>query len=63
MNLLFWAIAALVVSIVAGGLGFSGLAAGAATLAKILFGVFLVIAALLFGLILLGIWAGTAVAT
>lgn len=57
MDLLGWAIVALVVSLIAGGLGFSGLAQGAATIAKILFGIFLVIAVLLFIFIVLGIGA------
>ncbi len=60
MDLLFWAIVALVVSLVAGGLGFTGVAAGAATIAKVLFGIFLVIALVLFLLVLLGIGAGAA---
>jgi uncharacterized membrane protein YtjA (UPF0391 family) len=55
MDLLVWAIVALVISLVAGGLGFSGVARGAATIAKILFGLFLVIAVILFLLVILGI--------
>jgi len=46
--MLTWAIIALVIALVAGALGFSGVAAAASTVAKILFGVFLVIAILLF---------------
>ena len=57
MDLLGWAIVALVVSLIAGGLGFSGLAQGAATIAKVLFGIFLIIAVLLFIFIVLGIGA------
>ena len=57
MDLLMWAILALVVSLIAGALGFSGVAAGAATIAKVLFGIFLVIAAILFLLVVLGIGA------
>jgi len=61
MDLLFWAIIALVISLVAGGLGFSGVAAGAATVSKALFGIFLLIAVVLFVLLLLGIGAVSAV--
>lgn len=43
MDLLWWAIIALVIALVAGGLGFSGVAKGAGTIAKVLFAVFLVI--------------------
>ena len=56
MELLTLAIVALVISLVAGGLGFTGVAAGAATVAKVLFGIFLVIALVLF-LVVLGIGA------
>jgi len=62
MTLLWWAILAMVISLVAGGLGFSGLAAGAATAAKILFGLFLVIALILFALVMLGIGVAVQVA-
>lgn len=48
------AVIALIVSLVAGGLGFGGVSRGAATVAKIVFGVFLVAAAVLFLLV----WAG-----
>jgi uncharacterized membrane protein YtjA (UPF0391 family) len=41
--MLYWAFVFLVISIVAAVLGFGGLAAGAATIAKILFGVFLIV--------------------
>ncbi len=57
MELLWWAIIALIVSLVAGALGFSGLARGAATIAKILFGIFLVIAIILFIVVVLGMMA------
>ena len=57
MDLLFWAIVAGVISLVAGGLGFTGVAAGAAGIAKILFAVFLVIALILIVLVVLGIGA------
>jgi uncharacterized membrane protein YtjA (UPF0391 family) len=45
---LTWAIIFAVVALIAGALGFSGVAAGAATIAKVLFGIFLIIALLLF---------------
>lgn len=41
--MLKWALIFLVISLIAGGLGFSGVARGAATLAKILFGIFLIL--------------------
>ena len=62
MDLLMWAILAMVVSVIAGGLGFSGVAAGASTIAKVLFGVFLFIAAVLFILVVLGVGAAVAAA-
>lgn len=55
MDLLTWAIVALVVSFIAGALGFSGVARGAATLARLLFGIFLAIAVVLFVMVILGI--------
>lgn len=61
MDLLFWAIVAGIISLVAGGLGFTGIAAGAAGIAKILFGVFLAIALILVLLVLLGIGVADAV--
>jgi uncharacterized membrane protein YtjA (UPF0391 family) len=57
MDLLWWAVIALVVSLIAGGLGFGGVARGAATVSKILFGIFLVIAIILFVMVILGIGA------
>ena len=42
MNLLWWAFVALIISMVAGLLGFGGIAGAAAGVAKILFGVFLI---------------------
>jgi uncharacterized membrane protein YtjA (UPF0391 family) len=39
--MLKWALIFLVVSLVAGALGFTGIASGARTLAKVLFGLFL----------------------
>lgn len=41
MSLLRWAIIFLVISLIAGALGFTGVARGASTIAKILFGIFL----------------------
>jgi uncharacterized membrane protein YtjA (UPF0391 family) len=41
--MLKWAIIFLVVSLIAGALGFTGVARGAATIAKVLFGIFLVL--------------------
>lgn len=55
MDLLTLAIVAFIVSIIAGALGFSGVARGAATAARIFFGVFLVIALILLVMALLGI--------
>ena len=48
MDLLGWAVVALVVALVAALLGFGGVARGAATIAKVLFGLFLVVAIILF---------------
>ena len=47
MGLLGWAIVLFVVAIIAALLGFGGIARGAAGLARILFGIFLVIAIVL----------------
>jgi len=44
VKLLRWALIAFVVSIIAGGLGFTGIASGARSLARVLFGIFLAIA-------------------
>jgi uncharacterized membrane protein YtjA (UPF0391 family) len=63
MDLLTWGIIAAVVSVLAGGLGFTGVAAGAAGAAKILFGLFLIIALVIFALVLLGVGAVDAVTT
>ena len=41
--MLKWALIFLVISLVAGALGFTGVASGAKTIAKILFGLFLVL--------------------
>jgi uncharacterized membrane protein YtjA (UPF0391 family) len=42
-SMLYWAFVFLVISIVAAIFGFGGIAAGAATIAKILFGIFIII--------------------
>ena len=55
--MLKWALIFLVISLVAGALGFTGVAVGAARIAKILFGVFLVIFLVL---LVLGLLAGEA---
>lgn len=57
MNLLWWAVLALIVAVIAGALGFTGVARGAATISRWLFGIFLFIAVGLFLLIALGIVA------
>ena len=57
MGILELAIAALVISLIAGALGFTGVAKGAATAAKALFGIFLLIALALFVVVVLGIGA------
>lgn len=51
--MLKWALIFLVISFVAGALGFTGVASGAKTMAKILFGLFLV----LFLILLLLAWS------
>lgn len=57
MGLLELAIAAFVISLIAGALGWSGLARGSAKVARIAFGIFLVIAIILLLLLVLGIGA------
>lgn len=44
MKLLRWAAIAFVISIIAAGLGFTGIASGARSIAKVLFGIFLALA-------------------
>ncbi|MEZ0169433.1 DUF1328 domain-containing protein [Microvirga sp. TS319] len=51
--MLKWALIFLVVSLIAGALGFTGVASGAKTIAKILFGLFL----LVFIILLLLAWS------
>jgi uncharacterized membrane protein YtjA (UPF0391 family) len=55
--MLKWALIFLVISLVAGALGFTGVARGAGTIAKILFGIFLAIFVVL---LLLALLAGEA---
>jgi uncharacterized membrane protein YtjA (UPF0391 family) len=57
--MLTWAIIFLVVAIIAAALGFGGIAHGAATIAKVLFGIFLIVAIVLFLLTVLGVNAVT----
>lgn len=57
MDILGWAIGALIISLIAGAFGFTGVARGAASIAKILFGIFLIIALILFVLVVLGVTA------
>jgi uncharacterized membrane protein YtjA (UPF0391 family) len=47
MTLLKWALICFVISLIAGGLGFTGIASGAGSLARILFGLFLLVALVL----------------
>ncbi len=58
MSLLKWALIAFVVSIIAGGLGFSGVSSAASSIARTLFFVFIVIAVIV---LLLGLTIGHAV--
>lgn len=55
--MLKWAFIFLIIALVAGGLGFTGIASGAATIAKILFAAFLIIALLFLILAIVGIGA------
>lgn len=57
MDLLTAAIIALVISLVAGALGFTNVAAGAAAVSKWLFAIFLIIALVLFALVIFGVAA------
>jgi uncharacterized membrane protein YtjA (UPF0391 family) len=56
--MLKWALIFLVVSLVAGALGFTGISSGAARISKILFGIFLVIFIIL---LIVGLMAGEAI--
>ena len=53
--MLKWAIIFFVISLIAGGLGFSGIAQGTATIAKILFVLFLILAAIALILLYTGV--------
>lgn len=53
--MLYWAFVFLVISIIAAILGFGGIAAGAASIAKILFGIFLIV---FIALLIAGLAAG-----
>jgi len=53
--MLYWAIVFLVISLVAGALGFGGISTAAAGISKILFFVFLVLAAITLVLIFAGV--------
>ncbi|HEX2995462.1 MAG TPA: DUF1328 domain-containing protein, partial [Anaerolineales bacterium] len=55
MDLLQWALIAFVVAIVAGMFGFTGVAQGAASMGRLLFGLFLVVAVVFLVLALLGV--------
>lgn len=55
MDLLQWALIAFVVAIVAGMFGFTGVAQGAASVGRLLFGLFLVVALIFLVLALLGV--------
>lgn len=57
-NLLWWAIIALIVALVAGALGFTGVSGAAATISKVLFGIFLVV---FLGIIILMLLGGAAI--
>ena len=59
MELLWWAIIALVIALVAGGLGFTGVARGAATVSKVLFAIFLIIFLVLVVMMIFGVAAAT----
>lgn len=55
MDLIQWALIAFVVAIVSGLFGFTGMAQGAAAVGRVLFGLFLLIAAAFLVLALLGV--------
>jgi uncharacterized membrane protein YtjA (UPF0391 family) len=55
MGLLEAAIIALIIALIAGALGFTNVAAGAAVIAKWLFAIFLVIAVVLFAMLIFGL--------
>jgi uncharacterized membrane protein YtjA (UPF0391 family) len=55
MDLLQWALIAFVVAIIAGLFGFTGVAHGADSIGRVLFGLFLVVAVIFLVLALLGV--------
>jgi uncharacterized membrane protein YtjA (UPF0391 family) len=55
MGLLQWALVAFVIAIIAGLFGFTGVAQGAASTGKMLFGLFLVVAVVFLVLAILGV--------
>jgi uncharacterized membrane protein YtjA (UPF0391 family) len=55
MDLLQWALIAFVIAIVAGLFGFTGVASTAASVGRLLFGLFLVVAVIFLVLALLGV--------
>ncbi len=55
MDLLQWAIVAFAVAIIAGLFGFAGVAQGAASVGRVMFGLFLVVAVAFLVLALLGV--------
>jgi uncharacterized membrane protein YtjA (UPF0391 family) len=48
-------IGAIIVSLIAGAMGFTGLSEGAAVVAKVVFGIFLVLALLIFLMVVMGV--------
>ncbi|CAN5879264.1 hypothetical protein BH23PLA1_BH23PLA1_06080 [soil metagenome] len=61
MDLIWWAVIAFVVAMVAGALGFTNVAAGASTIGRVLFGIFLIIALIILVMVVLGVGAVAAV--
>lgn len=55
MSLLIWALIAFVIAIIAGLFGFTGVAQGTASVGRLLFGLFLVVAVVFLVLALLGV--------
>ena len=55
MDLLWWAVVAFIISLIAGAFGYGRVATGAGKAAKVLFGIFLVLAVVLFALVILGV--------
>lgn len=59
MDLLWWAIIAFIIAVIAGAMGFTGVASGAKKVAKILFFIFLAIAIIVILMVVLGVGAVT----